>query len=261
MEILVCMKQVPDETKEIGFDPNTGKLDLSLAEPKENLFDAYALELALHLTEACGGTVTVLTVGEEQDMLCLRNGISLGAKNAILVRKDSAEADDAETVAERIANALSDRDADIWNAVETPFDLIICGKESTDHAGAQVGALLAQKLDCSYVSDVVRAWPGENEIGVKKETDDGYCLLDVKFPAVLSAAKVEYELRYPNVMKRLASRNAKILEIAASPAKQKVEYLACEAPPKRNAGIKIQEEEAGLAVEKAMSLLAKDKVL
>ena len=178
-----------------------------------------------------------------------------------MIRNDSANAEDAETVAEKIAYSLSNREGKIWSPMEEAFDLIVCGEESTDHAGAQVGALLAQKLDCAYVSDVVRAWSGETAIGVKKETDDGYCLLDVKLPALLSVAKVDYELRYPDVMRRLASRRAKIMEIPACSAKQKAEFLTYAAPPRRNAGIKIQEEEAESAVAKAMSLLAADKVL
>jgi electron transfer flavoprotein alpha/beta subunit len=257
MEILVCMKQVPDEGAEIKLDPQTGRPDLTEIDQKENAFDAYALELAVRYIESHGGSISVTSVGSEADALCLRNGLSVGAQKAYLIKEEKEEQEDADTVAEKIAKALPELEKQ--NGAN--YDLILCGRESTDHIGGQVGAILAQKLGYAYSSDIVEAEPLADGIKVKKELEEGHAFLEVKLPAVLSISKPDYDPRYPNVVKRIASRKAEIPEIMAELSEKKVEYLSFSQPPKRHAGRKIQESAAETAVEKAMQQLIEDKVL
>ena len=103
MEILVCMKQVPDDSVEIRLG-TSGEPDLSQAEPQGNAFDTYALELATRFVEANGGTITVATVGTEADKVCLKNSLAVGAKNAAQI--EGPEKADASVTAAFLAAGI-----------------------------------------------------------------------------------------------------------------------------------------------------------
>ena len=82
MEILVCVKQVPDDSVEISLDPKTGAPALDGVTPVVNAFDTYALEMAVRLKEAAGGEVTVLSIGDESVKNSLKNCLAVGADHA-----------------------------------------------------------------------------------------------------------------------------------------------------------------------------------
>ena len=260
MEILVCMKSVPDERGEICLDPESGKIDLSRTEKKENEFDAYALELALRSREAYGGAVTVLTVGREEDCICIRNGLSLGADEAFLIREEQAGEKDSATLACLLADAIPELEERRGKA----FDLILTGRESTDCSSGLLGGILAEKCRLPYLSNVVEMKMEGDELQVKKELDEGYQLYAVRMPALFSVAKGDMELRYPNIMKRLASRRAEIPEMTPETNAEGglcLEYLSLEEAAKKKKGKKIKEADSKKAVEEAIRQLLADKVL
>lgn len=257
MEILVCMKTVPDERGELRLDAESGKMDFSKAEPKENEFDAYALELALRTVESYGGSVSLLTLGDEGDGICVRNGLALGAEEAFLLRDEQAGEKDAAAAAEEISFLLPE----IEEKREKYFDLILVGRESTDYSSGLLGGLLAEKLDYPFVSDVTEIKLLEGELRVKKEREDGYQILCFEMPALLSVSKGELEPRYPNVMRRLASRKAELPEFVPKEAKAKLEYLSLEEPEKKTGGLKIDTKDSQKAVEEVLEKLHADKVL
>lgn len=88
MEILVCIKQVPDDSVEIFLNENTQKPDLEKVTPVVNAFDTYALEMAVRLKEAAGGEVTVLSVGDDSVKNSLKNCMAVGADHAYLCKLD-----------------------------------------------------------------------------------------------------------------------------------------------------------------------------
>ncbi len=259
MEILVCMKSVPDERGEIRLDPESGKMDLSLAEKKENEFDAYALELALRTKEVYGGRVSVLTVGTEEDSICIRNALALGADTAFLIREDLAGEKDAA----EIAQILSDGIPEMEKRQEKPFDLILTGKESTDYGSGLVGGILAEKRKLPYLSNIIEIKTEGDILRVKKELDQGYQFYEVEMPALLSVAKGELELRYPNIMKRLASRKTEIPEIIPERAERekRLEYLDLKEVTKKKKGRKIKEADSKKAVDELIRQLAADRDL
>lgn len=257
MEILVCFKQVPDDSVEIGMDASTGKPDLKGADPQGNAFDTYALEMAARYTEEHGGTVTACTVGTEDDKVCLKNALAVGAKKAYLVTGTDAETQDADQVASVLAAAIPKME----EANGAKFDLILCGRESTDNIGGQVGELLAQKFPYPFVTNIVAVDPKDDGVTMKKELDEGYQVLELPLPAVATVSKPNYDPRYPTIKNKLAARRMQIPEIAAEPADAKVEYLAFSEPPKRQAGVKIQDDDDEVAVKQAMEILISDKVL
>lgn len=261
MEILLCIKQVPDDSVEIHIDTEKKEPNLKGVSLVANAFDTYALELAVRLTENSGGKVSVLTIGADDSLNTLKNCLSVGAKEAFFVKDDLYKDLDAIATAKVLADAI--------NKIETDkgqkFDLILCGKESTDEITGQVGAMLAEKLKKGYVSSAIAIDLKENNIDVHQETEEGYNVVSLETPAVVTVSKPDYDPRYPTIKSKMASRKAVIPTYSASDIgevqKTKVRCIEYVEPPKKEAGIKIQEKDALLAVTTAMEQMKKDKII
>ena len=105
MEILVCVKQVPDDSVEISLDPKTGAPALDGVTPVVNAFDTYALEMAVRLKEAAGGEVTVLSIGDESVKNSLKNCLAVGADYAYLAANDAYQSADPGIIAKELKAA------------------------------------------------------------------------------------------------------------------------------------------------------------
>ncbi|MBP2032749.1 electron transfer flavoprotein beta subunit [Clostridium algifaecis] len=261
MKILICVKQVPDDSIEIHLDNKTKKPNLNGVGLAANAFDTYALELAVRFMEANGGNVSVLNVGADDSLNTLKNCLAVGAKEAFFVKDDSYANLDAMGAADALADAIHKIEKD----KNEKFDLILCGKESTDEITGQVGAMLAEKLGTGFVSSAIEIDLKNDSLEVHQETEEGYNLVSLKTPAVLTISKPDYDPRYPTIKNKMASRKAVIPTYSAAEigeVKQAkvccVEYVE---PPKKEAGIKIQEKDAALAVSAAMEQMKKDKAI
>ena len=145
MKILVCVKQVPGSSN-VEVDPVTGVLKRSGIPSKINPYDLYAIETALSLTERFGGSVETLTMGPPQAKAVIHETVCMGAKKGtVLTDRKFAGADVLAT-----AYTLSQG---VRQCGE--FDLILCGKQTTDGDTAQVGAELAEYLKIPNVSNVL----------------------------------------------------------------------------------------------------------
>lgn len=262
MDILVCVKQVPDDYAEIRLDPATGKPATHAVEAVANAFDTYALEMAVRCCETNGGEVTVAAIGPKSADSMLKNLLAVGAKKAFLFSDPVLENGDEAAVAAWLAGVARKCEAENGG----PYDLILCGKESTDEISGQVGARLSELLGVGFVSSVVEFAPAANGLTAKQETEEGYVLYQTAVPAVFTVAKPAYEPRYPNIKSKMAARKAKIPVFTAAdaglePAEAKAVCVRYQEPPKRSAGIKIQEKEAADTVARAMERLLADKVL
>lgn len=252
MNILVCAKQVPDDEAKIYL--TDGKPDTEKVSKIVNAFDGYAMEMALRHCEEKDGEVTVLTLGEEKEVRpSVVQLLAVGGKHAYIgnaVQGD--EAATAQALAELIGKAKAEGNT---------YDLILCGKESTDEISSQVGAILAEKMGLPLVTSVVGFEATDGGVKAKKETEEGYEFYEVSTPAVFTIAKPEYELRYPSIKNKMAARKAQIPVVDGISVPSCVICKGYEEPKKREAGVKIQEEEDADAVAKAMELLLADKVL
>lgn len=261
MKILLCVKQVPDDSVEIHLDNKTKKPNLNGVSLVANAFDTYALELAVRFTEANGGDVSVLTIGADDSLNTLKNCLAVGAKEAFFVKDDLY----ADLDAIGAANVLSDAIHKIEKDKGEKFDLILCGKESTDEITGQVGAMLAEKLGTGFVSSAVVIDLKNNGIEVHQEIEEGYNLVAVETPAVVTVSKPNYDPRYPTIKTKMASRRAVIPTYSAAEigdVKQaKVHCIEYVEPPKREAGIKIQEKDATIAVSAAIEQMKKNKAI
>lgn len=259
MEILVCIKQVPDDSVEISLDEATGKPALDGVTPVVNAFDTYAEEMAVRLKEAVAESeVTVVSIGDDSVKNSLKNCLAVGADHAYLVKCDGAEKLDGAAVAKVLAKAK----ADIEAAEGKTFDLIFCGKESTDYAASQTGLLLAAELNVPAVANVVAVETADGTAKIRQETETGYNEVEASMPCVVTIQKPNYDPRYPTIKSKMAARKKPIgeLEVGEIP-ESSMEVVKVYAPAKRQAGVKIKAESPEESVAQAMKLIADAKVL
>ncbi len=255
MEILIFVKQVPDDFVKIGLD-GAGTPATAGVEIVNNAFETYALEMAVRYKEANGGTVTVATVGGEGAKNGLKNLLAVGADQAYLLTGED------ETDEGGMAACLAAAVKQLEEAHGAPFDLILCGKESTDEIGSQVGAMLAEKLELPFVSSVIEVTAEGGALTAKQETEEGCTLYQVSTPAVFTIAKPGYDPRYPSIKSKLAARKAQIPELPAQLGQERaVICLGYSEPPKRQAGVRIQEKDAAEAAARAVAMMAEAKAL
>ena len=177
MKVLVCIKQVPGSTN-VEVDPVTGVLKRDGIQSKMNPYDLYAIETALNLTEKFGGSVEVITMGPPQAKTVITEAICMGAKQGpVLSDRRFAGADvlaTAYTVSQGIKKAGD-------------FDLIICGKQTTDGDTAQVGAEVAEFLGLPNVANVLSVKDiCDNKIVVTASQDDKIVDMSIKLPCIIS---------------------------------------------------------------------------
>ena len=259
MELLVCIKQVPDDSVTVTLDTATGGPQLKDVTPVVNAFDTYALEMATRFKEANGGSVTVVTIGDEAALTpSLRS--CLGAEHAYVVTEPAAvSALGKSYLLGKAAGKLA----------EGPFDVIFCGCESTDTADGQAGVQLAEQLGLPVITNVLELEPKDGGISAKQETEEGYRVVEAPCPCVVTVTKPAYEPRYPSIKSKMAARKMPIgtlsaadagaeeARVAAAPAKR----VVLSAPPQRQSGVKIQEKEAAESVRRAMEMLAGQKLI
>ena len=255
MNIFVCVKQVPDDYAEIRLGGD-GKPAAAGVEIVNNAFDTYALELAVRFREAHGGSVTAATIGPEGAQSGLKNLLAVGADKAYLCTANG-ETDEGGTAAllARAVERGQEREGGTYH-------LILCGKESTDEIGGQVGARPAERLGAAFVSSVVEAAPSGKGLKARQETEEGGVVHEMSLPAVLTIAKPAYDPRYPNIKTKMAARKAVIPVLDLGAAEPVLaSCLGYSEPPKRQAGVVLQEKEAAEAVKKAVAMLAEANVL
>lgn len=206
MNILVCVKQVPD-TKDVKLDPVTNTMSREGVQSIMNPFDRHALEEAVRIKEEHGGSVTVLSMGPPQAEEVLREAITCGADEGVLV-SDRAFAG-ADTWATSYTLAMAAK-----NLGE--FDLILCGKQAIDGDTAQVGPGLANQLKMPYVTCVQKIRTlEEGAILVERMMDDGYDVVRLPIPSLLTVVKDINEPRVPSLKGKMKAKKAEIRMLTA----------------------------------------------
>lgn len=219
MKILVCISKAPDTTTKITFTENNTKFNSDKVTYIVNPYDEwYALVRGLELKESLGGSVTTVTVGTAADEPTIRKALAIGADNAVRI---DAEATDAFFVAQQIANY----------AKENGFDLVLCGKETIDYNGSQVGGMIAGLLDQPYVALASHLEVSGTVATVKRDIPGGVETLEVDLPAVISASKGMAEQRIPNMRGIMAARTKPLVVVPASADKKLTSVKEYELPP------------------------------
>jgi len=189
MKIVVCIKQVPD-TVEVKIDPKTGTLIRDGVPSIINHDDKTGIEAALKIREELGGTITVVSMGPMQADVALREALAMGCDEAYLVSGREFGGSDTYATSAILAAALS----------KIGYDLIITGRQAIDGDTAQVGPQLAEKLSVpqiSYVEEIIEM--AEDHFIVKRQFEDGYHIIKIKTPCLLTAIAELAQPRYMSV--------------------------------------------------------------
>ncbi|MBU3108524.1 electron transfer flavoprotein subunit beta/FixA family protein [Clostridium gasigenes] len=188
MNIVVCLKQVPD-TAAVKIDPKTGTLIREGVPSIINPEDKHALEEALNIKEATGATVTVISMGPPQAQNALREALCMGADEAILITDRAFAGADTLATSKALAGALR----------KVKYDIIFAGRQAIDGDTAQVGPEIAEHLDIPQVTYVQNVKIEEDGLLINRALEDGYELIKVQTPVLLTAIKELNEPRYMNV--------------------------------------------------------------
>ncbi|OGS21866.1 MAG: electron transfer flavoprotein subunit beta [Elusimicrobia bacterium RIFOXYA2_FULL_39_19] len=258
MNFIVCIKQVP-ATTDVKIDSNTNTLKREGVESIINPFDEYAIEEAVRLKERTGGKVTVITMGPPQAENALREALSRGCDEGILV-SDRAFAG-ADTLATSYTLAQTIRKIG-------EFDVIICGKQASDGDTAQVGPGVAEKLNIphiAYVGKVEDIKPGTMK--VQRMMEDGHDIFDVSLPALITVVKEINNPRLPSLKGMIFSKKAVIKKWTAADISADADKIGLSGsptqvmkifyPPARQGGEKL----TGEPQDQAAALVSKMKEL
>lgn len=206
MNIIVCIKQVPDTTN-VRIDPETNTLVRSGVQSIVNPFDMYAIEEAVRLKEKFGGMVTVITMGPPQAQEALREAISLGADEAVLISDRAFAGSDTWATSYTLSRAIRKIGK---------FDMIICGKQAIDGDTAQVGPGIAAFLDIPQITFVKKIEDIKDSfVRADRMTEEGYDIVESPLPCLITVVKEINEPRLPSLKGKMRAKKAEIKKLDA----------------------------------------------
>jgi electron transfer flavoprotein beta subunit len=263
MRICVLVKEVPDAAVEKRIDASTGRLDRS-GEKNLNPFDTHAIEAAMQLKE--GGAVQVdevvaVTMGPQTSERALRKAISLGADRAVQLTDDALAGSDVNGTGYALARAL---------AGEEP-DLVLLGQQSDDGECYTIGAVVADHLQMPSLTQVIKIDVEDGKLRCERQAEYGYDTVLVELPAVISVGDAINEPRYPS-LKAIMGAKKKPLDAKAigdvGIEADRVGYANARAhcsdfgaPPAKEAGRIIEDEDTNETVEQIVAWLDERKLL
>lgn len=210
MRIIVPIKQVP-ETTAVKMDEATGTMIREGVEGIINPLDLYAIEAAILLREQYGGEVIALSMGPAKAATALKEAIAMGIDRAVLLSHRAFAGSDTWATSFALATAIRKMGTDIPDGDDYSFDLILCGERATDGDTGQVGPGIASFLNlpvASYVSKI-EAVEGRT-CRVQRLVEEGYEILEVRMPAVLTVVKEAANPRLPTLRGKQKAKKADI---------------------------------------------------
>ena len=262
MKIAVTVKQVPDSWAEKRFV--NGRIDRESVDAVLNDLDEYAIEEALRICEANGGTIddggqntiTLISMGPTRAQEALRKGLSMGASNAILISDPALAGADAMVTSEVLAKVVA----------EGGYDFVISGVESTDARMSVIPAMISARLGHAQLTfaNKVSVDPNNKLISINRITDSGEVEMEANFPVVMSVVEKINETRYPSFKGIMAAKKKEIVTkdlaaIGGADSASWTEVIEANAKPPRNAGIKIEDD--GNAAQKLVDFLVERKLI
>ncbi len=244
MNVIVCLKQVPDTETQIKIAPDGKSIVTDDIKWVMNPYDEYGVEEALRLKEKFGGEVTVVSLGPKRVTESIRTALAMGADKGILISDDALEGSDSLATAKALAAAIKDLD----------YDLIFTGQRGVDDDMGVVGASLAEFLDVPQFSVIVKVEVAEDGKSVKahRPVEGQVLVVESSLPALITTQKGLNEPRYatlPGIMKakKKPFEEKTLADLGLDPAKvgeggRKVKILELTPPPKRGEGKIIEGE-------------------
>lgn len=262
MNILVCVKQVPDTT-EIRIDPVKNTLIRDGVPSILNPFDGYALEAAARIKDKNPDTkIVAVSMGPPQAIAVLKECLAIAADKAYLVSGRSFGGSDTLATSYILSNAVRKIEE-----TEGKFDAIFCGKQAIDGDTAQVGPELAEHLGYPQVTYGLEAEPEGELLKVKKEVEEGVEVIGIRLPCLVTFTKPAWDPRYPTIKRKMAANRAEIpvlddtmfpeidtarIGLKGSPTHVKKTFV----PQKKKGGVKIREEDNTASARKLFEVLS-----
>lgn len=231
VDIVVLVKRVPATESIIRIAGDGTAIDTNNLKWVMNPYDEFAVEEALRIREAQGGTVTILSVGPDKTVETIRTGLAMGADKGILINDPAVSECDSLGVARILAAVIK----------EMPFDLIISGMRAVDDDGYLVGTAVAEYLGIPNISMVTRQEIGDGKIKCWRDVEGGKMVYESALPVLFTAQRGLNEPRYaslPGIMKaKKKPLDIKTLaDFGIEAEKSGTRVLAMRQPPERTGG-------------------------
>jgi electron transfer flavoprotein beta subunit len=206
MNIVVCVKQVPDTWSERTLRESDSTLDRDAADAVINELDEFAIEEGLRQAEAHGGEVTIVSMGPERATESIRKALSMGADKAVHLVDDALAGSDVLGTSAALAAVLG----------QIGFDLVILGSESTDARTSVVPAMLAERLGVPQLSYASKVQIDGDSITINRLADYGYDTVEATLPAVVSVVEKINEPRYPSFKGIMAAKKKPVQTLSVA---------------------------------------------
>lgn len=225
MNIIVCVKRVPDTESRIQIGTDGVSIDPQGIKFVLNPYDEFAVEEALRLKESAGaGSVTVMTLGGEESKETLRTALAMGADQAVLLKGEPSP--DGLGTAEKLAYAIRERE----------FDLVLFGKQAVDDDNLQVPVMVAELLGLPGVTVVVELKVADGKVTAKREIEGGHEIYEFDLPGVVGAQKGLNEPRYASLKGIMAAKKKPLEEVEVGDAEARIDVLEMMSPLERTEG-------------------------
>ncbi len=251
MNVVVCIKQVPDTEQPIRLKPDGSGIEEQGITWILNYYDEHAVEEALRLREKHGGSVTVVCAGPARATEAIRTALAMGADEALHLCDPILEGVDHVGLARALAQAIR----------TVPWDVVLCGRLATDDNAAVVGPALAEFLGVPQATAITKLEVSDGVARVEREVEGGVEVLEVRLPAVFTVERTINEPRYPTLPGILRARRKEIRTLTLADLglsgleAARVRYVRFDPPPRRAGGEVIRPTSPEEAAERIVAFL------
>jgi electron transfer flavoprotein beta subunit len=210
MNIVVCVKHVPDATADRTFNESDNTTDRVGVDGLLSELDEYAIEEALTIVEASEGEVTVLTIGPDDAVDAVRKGLQMGAHKGVHVVDDAIHGSDSVGTSLVLARTLEKLRGD------GGWDLVLCGMASTDGSMGVVPAMLAERLDVPQVTLGSEVTVEGRKVSIRRDGDAAVETIEAEAPLVVSVTDQINEPRYPSFKGIMAAKKKPLETLSLS---------------------------------------------
>jgi electron transfer flavoprotein beta subunit len=201
MNIIVCIKQVIDpEAPPASFkiDPSSNKVvPPPGVSPVIDPYAEYAVEAALKLKDAVGGKITAISLGTNQLRDVVKKSLAMGADDLILLEDEAFDGGDSWSIAYALAMSIKKIGE---------YDVVFCGREASDWNAGQVGSGIAEILGLPSVTLAKKIDVADGKVKIERATDEGYEVIEVSLPALITVSHEIGEPRYPTIKGIMAAK-------------------------------------------------------
>jgi electron transfer flavoprotein beta subunit len=236
LNVLVCVKRVPETGARITLTPDAQAIDTTLLGFTISPHEECAVEEALRIVEQHGGSTTVLTLGPQAAIEQLQNAMAMGIGAALLLETDGRDWS-ADATAAAIAESVRSRD----------FDLLLFGNEAADTGDYQVGVRVAQSLGLPCVTGIKGIAISDGTLTARREEGGGWEIFELSLPAVVTVKEGINLPRYASIQGRLRAKKATIERVVPESRASELDTVRLVVPPERESHVQILDSGAQAA--------------